>query len=79
MELPPKALKFRFRWVRKSGDPSLFSTRALLDEDSITLGRQSLGYDQVVDSSVRDDRVILLVDSAAVSDKLRKKLICRSI
>ena len=56
-------LSFRFRWVNKSGNPGLFSHKAVLDEERISLGGQEITYDRVHDSTVRDDRLILQVDA----------------
>lgn len=70
MSQHPSELKFRFQYVNKSGRPTgWWSANGSLTEEAIQLKKHSLGYQAILHSTCRDQRLILTVDPRQVNNE----------
>ncbi len=67
---------FKFRYVTGGSVSGLFAIKGQLSEDGLKLGEHLLRFSSVVDSTTRDERVVLTIDSSdpELGTELRKKL-----
>lgn len=67
---------FKFRYVVGGNATGFMATKGQLTEEGLKLGDFLLGFSAVVDSTTRDDRVVLTIDSSdpGLPVELRQKL-----
>lgn len=68
-------LQFKFQFVRDGKVQSMFSKKGSADENGLILGKSSLQYDQVIDTTTRDNRlIIVLAPNTQIDADLGKSL-----
>jgi hypothetical protein len=73
-------LPFKFRYVRNGYAQGLFAQKASLDPNHIILGKDTLKYDDIVDTTARGQRIVLVLSSTAdLSPTLSKSLAGESV
>lgn len=68
---PVKELSFKFKYVRDGQATGLVSQKGVANDRELILGEESLSYDTIVDTTVRDKRLVLVLSSGV---QLGKKL-----
>jgi hypothetical protein len=68
-------LPFKFKFVKNGRTQSLFPKKGTATQDSIVLGKDVLSYDDIVDTTTRDQRIVLALSSTNhLSSSLQKSL-----
>ena len=62
-------VEFKFRYVRGGQVASIFSSKGRLEEDTLWLGTQAIPCGQILDTTTRDNRLILVLASGTALDK----------
>ncbi|MEQ9238916.1 hypothetical protein [Coleofasciculus sp. E2-BRE-01] len=69
-------LSFKFRFVKQGKAQGLFSQKGMANEQEITFGKDLLVYEDIADTTTRDQRLVLaLSKTACFSKKLSKHLV----
>lgn len=69
------SLEFKFKFVREGSALSMFSKKGAADENHLTLGNASLRYDDIIDTTTRDKRLIItLAQDTEIDPMLAKSL-----
>ena len=72
-------ISFKFRYVKNNNVQSLFAQKGIANEQEILLGKERLIYDDIADSTTRDNRLILAISpTASLSQKVSKNLVNES-
>jgi disulfide oxidoreductase YuzD len=68
-------LSFKFKYINKHNVQGLFAQKGLANEEAITLGKERLIYEDIADTTTRDNRLILAISpTASLSQKVSKQL-----
>ncbi len=69
-------ITFKFRYVMNAHAQGIFAKKGIVNEQEILLDKERLIYDDIVDSTTRDRRIVLtLSSSASLSKKVSEKVI----
>ncbi len=69
-------LSFKFKYIKDHKLQGLFAQKGFANEEAITLGKERLIYEDITDSTTRDNRLILAISpTASLSQKVSKYLI----
>ena len=75
MPTQPEQLGFKFKFVHDGTAAGFFSTKASADANALTLGEEALQYQDVADTTTRDNRVVMVLhDGVAVGPTIAKYL-----
>lgn len=67
---PPKEITdFKFRYCRNGKPAGLFATKGSIGDDGLGLGASRVPWHAVVDTTTRDDRLLLVVQAGVELDK----------
>ncbi len=75
MDPQPSSLTFKFRFLKNGDVQSTFRKKGEATEEQLTLGKDIIDYDTIVDKATRDNRLLILLASGTqVSKKISKLL-----